>query len=269
MWQTESLKTKVRLAAKHADAIRRAIKQSVDANRAVFAWLETHPVIGHTSPDMVRAWADGNIFTEGEPLRQALGKLYAEAWVLGQDIGESAMLATSHKAVFSLSAAKDAVGHGDWNAWKAGNRPAAALLRPPAGLAALMHSRKVDIQGINKTTTDRIGTYLANSLKIGETPANAAKGINTILNDPERALMIAETEMNRAVSVATRDVYENLGVDYVEWFTADGCPICADNEGAGPIPIDATFPSGDSEPPAHPNCLCTLAPASSDRTASE
>jgi len=49
-------------------------------------------------------------------------------------------------------------------------------------------------------------------------------------------------------------------VEQVEWLVAVGCEDCQDNADASPISIDDTFPSGDSEPPAHPNCMCSLAP---------
>ena len=70
--------------------------------------------------------------------------------------------------------------------------------------------------------------------------------------------MIAQTEMNRAVSIATRDRYESAGIQMVEWLTVDPCDECQENADASPISIDETFPSGDSEPPAHPNCMCAL-----------
>lgn len=35
-------------------------------------------------------------------------------------------------------------------------------------------------------------------------------------------------------------------------------PTCSDNEGAGAIPYDESFPSLVEEPPAHPGCRCTV-----------
>lgn len=44
-----------------------------------------------------------------------------------------------------------------------------------------------------------------------------------------------------------------------EWFAdAEACPICIENQDAGPIDLDDTFPSGDDEPTAHPNCECVV-----------
>jgi hypothetical protein len=264
VWRTESQKAKIRLAAKHADQIRKAIRKSVDVNRAVTAWMDTHPVKDVTSIDDIRAWADGHIYTDGDPLRNALGRLYAESWVLGGDIADTAILAVSNKPLMSLMATKAAVGNANWDDWKAGNRPASILVNPPDAFSKLMASRKVDIQGINRTTTDRIGTILGDALSKGQSPYKIAGEIEGLLNDPERALMIAQTEMSRAVSVASRNTYLERGMDKVEWFPADPCDICAENASVGAISIDAEFPSGDTEPPAHPYCRCTLAPAEQD-----
>jgi hypothetical protein len=42
------------------------------------------------------------------------------------------------------------------------------------------------------------------------------------------------------------------------WQTEDNpCEICIANEAEGFIPEDAAHDSGDSEPPAHPNCACS------------
>lgn len=43
------------------------------------------------------------------------------------------------------------------------------------------------------------------------------------------------------------------------WQTDDDpCDICLENATAGWILADETFPSGDEEPDAHPNCKCEL-----------
>jgi hypothetical protein len=35
---------------------------------------------------------------------------------------------------------------------------------------------------------------------------------------------------------------------------------CDDNVAAGVIALDDSFPSGDDEAPAHPNCVCDVLP---------
>ena len=146
-----------------------------------------------------------------------------------------------------------------------------------------MNSRDATIEGITRTTLDRIGTQLAYALQRGLTASSVSGNIADILgkpsaeraaylaqqsnvtikdivNDPERALLIANTEMTRAVSVANRETYLDSGVELVEWIVSDPCDECELNNSASPLPIDEEFPSGDTEPPAHPNCVCDLSP---------
>jgi len=153
----------------------------------------------------------------------------------------------------------------DWSTWTPGMSPAAALVRPPKGLKRLLDSRRITISDdVIHTKLDRIGTSLATGLSRGYTPQETAKLINEVINDPQHALVIAKTETTRAVSVATRQEYERANVEQVEWLVAEGCEDCQENADASPIGIDETFPTGDSEPPAHPNCLCAIAPVFDD-----
>jgi hypothetical protein len=76
------------------------------------------------------------------------------------------------------------------------------------------------------------------------------------------AAMVAETEIHAAVESAVLDELRAQGVMKVEWRT-DGapCEVCVKNAAASPLPIDAKWPSGDTAPPVHPHCRCTVAPA--------
>ncbi|MCE9567668.1 MAG: phage portal protein [Planctomycetes bacterium] len=76
----------------------------------------------------------------------------------------------------------------------------------------------------------------------------------------DRAELIANTEVAHANSQGLLAGYRaarSIGV-FVEkaWLAdEDPCPDCVENAAAGPIDLDATFPSGDEVTPAHPNCL--------------
>ncbi|MBU0777776.1 phage head morphogenesis protein, partial [Patescibacteria group bacterium] len=77
-----------------------------------------------------------------------------------------------------------------------------------------------------------------------------------------RANMIARTETNNALSQASLDKMKDMEIDGKEWIWPGGtCEICASNAADGVIPRDQAFSSGDMRPPAHPNCVCSLAPA--------
>ncbi len=165
-----------------------------------------------------------------------------------------------NKAPSTLQQLRNAVSVINWDTWRAGNKPAALLLRPPRGLSDLLDRRNVTIQGVDRTTLDRLGTLLSRALAKGQTPKSVQSEVEDLLGDSERALGIAQTEMSRAVAVASRELYQESGVELVEWLVADPCDLCQENADVSPIRIDETFPSGDTEPPAHPNCVCDIAP---------
>lgn len=79
-----------------------------------------------------------------------------------------------------------------------------------------------------------------------------------------RATLIARTETLRASNEGALQGYKASGVvNAKEWLTAEDdkvTPDCMANQGAGAIPLDAAFPSGEHAPPDHPNCRCTILP---------
>lgn len=75
----------------------------------------------------------------------------------------------------------------------------------------------------------------------------------------DRSEMIARTETADALEQAFIDRSKGMGVTGKEWVVTEPCEICQLNDGVI-IPINDVFPSGDSRPPAHPNCRCALAP---------
>ena len=258
--------TTIRLASRHTSAIRNAVLNSVDVDAIAQAWLETHPVDdSKPTPQQARDWAQVHGHINTKPLEFAIRLIYADGYVLGSKAG---LYTLGHAAGLKKAAEPAWAGDAraamaiDWNTWKPGNEAARALVNQPGSLERLMQSRAVLSNSISTTTLDRIGTVLAQSLATGTRPTarDLAGQLDTAIDDPQRALVIAQTEMSRSVSVASRDLYETSGVEQVEWLVAEGCADCQDNADASPINIDDTFPSGDAEPPAHPNCMCSLAP---------
>lgn len=249
---------KVRLAARRAKLIREGINQSFSTEQAVDDFIAMN--FQSITPQEARQWAITNVRTNDEALRSALFSMYLEAYALGEDIAMSAIGKARISKAPTLRQLQQAMGI-NWDTWKAGNKPAALLVRKPRGLSTLLDNRGVTIQGINRTTLDRIGTILARGLENGWTPSDIKEEIaDTIDDDNDRALTIAQTEMSRAVTAASRQLYEESGVELVEWLVADPCDICQENADVSPIRIGDTFPSGDTEPPAHPNCVCDIAP---------
>jgi hypothetical protein len=247
---------KIRLAARRAKLIRDGIKQSINID----AVINDFTAMGFTdtiTTEEARSWARTHIRPNSEPLMFAFRVIYSEAWILGEDIGMGALAKAKINKAPTKQQLQRAIGI-NWDNWKAGNRAAAAIVRPPRGLSTLLDNRGIVIQGLNRTSIDRLGTALAYALQNGLTPKDV--DIEDIIDDPERALTITQTEMSRAVTAASRELYEESGVELVQWLVADPCDICQENADVSPIGIDETFPSGDTEPPAHPNCVCDIAP---------
>jgi hypothetical protein len=259
---------KTRFAVRHARSIRAALRALVSVDEILDRWFGLQSPID--SADMNdpynitgqqgRDWARMNIpIRDTELLDTALSRIYADAYILGEDI-------TSYEIARAVGLRKAAPRKSDlsralrlnWNTWRPGNRAAAALLDPPAGLRRLLAQRGIKIRGISQTTLDRIGTRLADGLRVGASRRAMAKEINEILNDSERALMIAGTEMSNAVVQSSLDLYRDSGVEMVQWLVADPCDDCQENYEQSPININETWING--EPPVHPNCMCDISP---------
>jgi len=78
-----------------------------------------------------------------------------------------------------------------------------------------------------------------------------------------RAQTIARTETMRAANEGQVQLWEQAkqaglltGRERKVWLTSDPCPICAPLDGET-VRLDETFSIG-SDPPAHPNCRCTI-----------
>lgn len=80
----------------------------------------------------------------------------------------------------------------------------------------------------------------------------------------ERADMIARTETAFADSRGNMIAYRESGVvSGKEWILGsehDHVDECDKNMAAGVIALGDSFPSGDDEAPAHPNCICDVLP---------
>lgn len=249
---------KIRLAARRAKLVRDALRSSVNIDAVVndfFAMGFT----ATTTTEETRAYAKIHIRPNSKEMFDALQTLYVDSYTLGQDIAMSALAKAKINKAPSKADLQRAMGI-NWDTWRPGNRAAANLLKPPRGLSDLLDRRGVTIQGINRTTLDRIGTLLGRAVARGETPQSVRDELEDLLDDSERALTIAQTEMSSAVCVASRELYEESGAELVEWLVAEPCDLCQENADVSPIGIGDVFPSGDTEPPAHPNCVCDIAP---------
>jgi hypothetical protein len=202
-------------------------------------------------------------------IRAAVLQAVATGYLLGQNAAQAyyAKAKTGRKLVKAAPTAEDIDSWLDadfWDNWTAGNKPAALLVKPPGALSDLLDKAGATINGLNRTTMNRLGTILGDGLERGLSGKSIADAIESLLDDPSRALTIANTEMARAMSTASMDTYNGFGVEMVEWLHADfcTCELCTEAEAMGPQPIGFDWSMGDgvTEPPMHPNCICAIAP---------
>ena len=122
------------------------------------------------------------------------------------------------------------------------------------------------VREINKTTQTDLARVLTRGTQKGDSVAQIARNIRNEVkgwsdikigtNQTGRAHLIANTELNSAMSEASENTYERLGIEGKSWSTVGDDRVsddCMDNEGAGVIPIGASFPGGTQHPPQHPD----------------
>ena len=132
---------------------------------------------------------------------------------------------------------------------QARNPGADAILGPRA--QQLIQRAGVTIKGINDTTQNRIYTAIRDGVANGDAHATITAVVDLIVNDTDRAEIIAETETNRAYQLAAQDVASEEGAVGFNWITdSDPCPECIELESANPHDISELVP------PDHPSCLC-------------
>jgi SPP1 gp7 family putative phage head morphogenesis protein len=251
-----------RIAAKNATKIRAALRQSVNAKSIYEQYQLTQPnVSDNVTQDRARAraWSLMNILFNNEALRAALLRLYAEAWVTGD--------AAAGEAIGEERELKKALeGAIDWSKWQPGDAAAAMLLDPPKAFEQLVTSSGSLIRGLDKTGYELVGTALADSIRAGYSPTRAAKLIQDAVGSPARALTIAVTESSRVMNASAINRYREAGIDKAQWMVVFGggaCEKCAQNAGKI-VMLGGTYPSGNTQPPAHPHCRCNLRPVVPD-----
>lgn len=239
------------LGRMYGPLIAQALGSAVDPVDVARQWLQAR---GHKTPGRdqdAHTWLDSlGIFGRlTRALQRVLRRLWPEAWLLGD---RSAQAQVSMNPV-------------DWGDWQPGDHEAAARLYSGArGLQDLLDRDGIEtIKSIAQTRMNELAAKLTDALAEGWSADHLAGEIRGLLEVPERADMIATTEIARAVSSASLDRYQQAGLEFVEWDTAYDkrvCPICRENEEQGPVRIGQPFPGGAFAPPQHPRCRCAPQP---------
>jgi HK97 family phage portal protein len=117
---------------------------------------------------------------------------------------------------------------------------------------------------ITNTILSRAREIIANQFKEGISDLDTVKSaIASDLKDTSeyKISRIARTELIDAYSQAATEDYKASGiVEQVKWLVAPDCDDeCLDNADEV-ISLGDAFPSGDDDPPVHPNCRCCVVP---------
>lgn len=125
------------------------------------------------------------------------------------------------------------------------------------------------IIGLTQRETLAVTRFMTSLIEEG-IPANVIN--NQVANytkflHKNRAIRIARTEISNAYNFGQMDSMKQAvdegwlpGVPEKDWIAggSNPCGKCLENEAAGPIALDAAFPSGHAHPTAHPQCECAV-----------
>jgi len=250
-----ALDADARIAAKNAVKVVAALRQTFDAKATYERYLTTQPAKSDNPAQdraRARAWVILNVNPNMEALKAVMLRLLAEGYVTGELFADEQL-----RIARELKKADDT--YVDWANWKPGDRAAALLLRPPKAFEQLLQSQGIALKEMTQTTVRDIGNAISDAIDLGMSAERSAKNIMRHVANPARALSIAITEQNRAISYATVNRYKEAGLEKMEWEVSDPCAKCAINANQV-VQIGAPFNSGNTQPPAHPHCRCVLIP---------
>lgn len=200
---------------------------------------------------------DANAITAQKASIQAVVEDLLEPYITehGMDLGETL---GQHAAAGYWSAAF-AVEEAARKGWRFFDLP----IDPRAISWARDHGARL-VTGMNAVTQRRLAGTIADAMTQARRGVpEVGRAIRTEFQDMQtvRANTIANTEMNFAMSTGAFERHLSLGMQKKEWIVVGDertCEICMGNGGAGAIPMERDFPSGDSMTPAHVLCRCAI-----------
>lgn len=180
-----------------------------------------------------------------------------------------------------LPSAPKITTHVDWPSWTPGSGQQAAagqtledLIRDAVGTdegwATRAGNRGSLLASIEDTRIGKLVDAVTQALADGTSVDDLGKTLTGVLDDPQWASMVADTELARSMTAASLTSYLDAGIQTVVWYAADDdreCVLCQENEDLGEIAISGDWPNGP--PPVHPLCRCALGPGFTPRGANE
>lgn len=251
-----------------------------DVGKALWPWSRDQQVVDYWAPQLTQAVLDAvhpqMLATawlghqDGQAAMKGLGAAFGRAlsWLTGR----LNLIGPIGRVIAGIHGDGSTVGDGvaaqlageqgtDWDSWTPGHPRAAELAGDQ--LAELLDDAGVTINSVAKHRFDDMAQILADGIARGDTADKLGKALEDVLQAPEWARLVAETETTRAVSAAALQNYQRAGLTAATWAIGPDqrvCPICEANAAQGPVPLGERFSSGDRFPPGHPRCRCALVP---------
>ena len=199
------------------------------------------------------AWLAARQLDLAGPLAKILPKVHADGYLIG---------------LLSAKAVAAGKKHIDLDNWTPGDTAQAqrtiADNDAEEDYGQLTDNATSNAQGMADTRHQELVRLLVAGLLAGATALVLARSLRDALGSLGTALGIAITEITRSSGLAALVGYRQAGVTQGRWAldpSVNTCPACIGNAAAGPRPIGAPYPSGDSYPPVHPRCRCSVVPA--------
>ncbi len=246
-----------------ATRIRRALISMLDHGSLARQINQAKTVLGNSeSPEVIRAVAEdaaSKIKLDLDPIHAEMHAMAVEGSKLGHQEALDGMGITDQTPE-ELTADMNFIRENLAQAaapmnWNPGDELAAALVHSDT-FAPLKASERWGAE-IDQTTRKYVMEAVREGLKNGSSVQTIGDQIEAQVGSLARADMIATTEVNRYMTIASLMTYQKMGVEQVEFLTAfDPCPICAGIAAGNPYSAsDAAV-----DPPIHPLCRCALAP---------
>lgn len=134
-------------------------------------------------------------------------------------------------------------------------------LNSPDTLKFVQDRSKFFATTINDTTREALLTGIKEALDSDagfDAIADVIKGVYQQAYD-YRTERIARTEVSASLNEGSIQAYKQAGIEELEWVTVNGgeAKECQENDGQT-REIGKEFPSGETQPPNHPNCKCSV-----------
>lgn len=114
---------------------------------------------------------------------------------------------------------------------------------------------------INETTREALLASIKEGVDNAEGFDEISKRISDVYEDAAayRVERIARTEVSSALNEGSVQAYKQAGIESLEWVTVNGgeAEECQANDGEV-RKIGSEFSSGETQPPNHPNCKCSV-----------